>query len=255
MEHNTYFILSEKNGKATVMNRFSKESFTRKVDKKGTIVINRERYELDDMRLLTESMQKMKELEAQGCRPINPNDQFFATEIRHDTHDLLFYLDSTGSVHVNGQYYYGGHADNRPLKSDYPFAGVLSTSGEIFLADYKEKDLERLLGHEFYVGKDVVKFETLDELKEWMKMTIEDYYEEIVSPVHFGFYFGIGRPNPIFNFYDAVDPRVGIRNRVGIKLESVEHLKNIKPFSLTALAKETNGLYAKPRGWVQRRAR
>lgn len=255
MEHNTFFILSEGNGKVTVMNRFSKEAFTRKVDKKGTIVINRERYELEEMRLLTENMKKMKELESQGCFPVNPNDTFFSTELRHDTHELLFYLDSFGKVNVNGQFYYGGHADDRPLKSDYPFAGVLSTNGEIFLADSDEKYVKRLLGHEFFIGQDVMKFETLDELKVWMKATIEQYYEAIISPVHFGFYFGVGRPNPVFNFYDAVDPSIGIRNRVGIKLESVEHMKTIQPFSLTALGEASSGLYKNRRGHVPRVAR
>lgn len=255
MQHNTFFILSEGYEKVTVMNRFTKEAFTRKLDKKGTIVIKRERYEIEEMRALTESMKKMKELEFQGCKPVNPEHTFFSTELRHDTHDLLFYLDATGNVNVNGQYHYGAHADDVPLKSQYPFQGVLSTNGEVFLADVDENIVKKLLGHEFYVGKDVIKFETLDELKVWMKATIEDYYEAIISPVHFGFYFGVGIPNPIFNFYDAVDPRIGIRNRIGIKLESVEHLKNIKPFSLVSLGEASSALYNQKRGHVQRKIR
>lgn len=185
MLHHTFFIVSKGKEKATVMNRFTKEAFTRKINKKGEIVINYEKYSLEDMKTLTENMMKLKVLESQGCSSISDSEDFFPTELKHDSSELLFYLDEYGFVNVNGQMYLRDNADEAPLVTKPVMKGVISTAGEVFLGDYPSSLEDDLLKEEYMVAGKKIKFNTVDEVITWVKEVVEVEFDGFPSPVEF----------------------------------------------------------------------
>lgn len=185
MLDNTFFIVSKGKEKATVMNRFTKEAFTRKINKKGQIVIGYVKYDLDDMKALTESMMKMKVLESQGCSAIGEQEDFFPTELKHDSSELLFYLDYQGFVNVNGQMYQRQDADVSPLTKSVIFSGVFSSDGSAYLSDYTPQVKKQLLNEAFFVGGKQIEFKSIEEVTLWLKDIILCEFGEIPSPVEF----------------------------------------------------------------------
>jgi len=249
MESNTYFIVSQTEKKATVMNRYTREAVTRKVTK-GKIVINREHYNLDDMQTLTESMQKMKELESQGCKPVNPNEVFFSTALRHDTHDLLFYLDMYGLVMVNGMPFNlssNVHADDVPVRKNAPLMGAVSTDGEVFFGDVEDTIMERITSDSFVYEGQVLKFENLDALKSVVREIILKHYVTPESTVAFGLFVAPVNPNLVLNFYYADEQGQSFRNRQAVTFESVQVLNDVKPVDLQEWARLTSSMVGNKR--------
>lgn len=247
MENNTYFIVSQTDKKATVMNRYTREAVTRKITK-GKIVINREHYLLEDMEVLTESMQKMKELESQGCKPVNTNEVFFSTTLRHDTHDLLFYLDMYGLIMVNGMPYSTSsnkHADDRPVRKNTPLLGAVSTTGEVFFGDVDDRLIEKITSDTFLLDGKKMQFNDMEELKQVVGEMISNHYVEIESTVAFGLFSSPSNPNLVLNFYYADEQELGFRKRHAITFESVKAMNDVKPVDLQEWARLTS-LMVKP---------
>lgn len=236
MLDNTFFIVSKGKEKATVMNRFTKEAFTRKIDKKGQIIINCVKYALDDMKTLTDSMMKMKVLESQGCSAVGEEEDFFPTELKHDSSELLFYLDYQGFVNVNGHMYLREDADVSPRSKSAIFSGVFSSDGSAYLSDYPAQVKEQLLNEAFFVGGKQIEFKSMEEVTLWIKDIILCEFGEIPSPVEFKLVTSEFHPARLtFSIANAVGRYKDVT--YGVTLNRVRIMNIPAPFSLYTAGK------------------